>query len=85
MSVGGSRLARVDSSIADVRTAEDRLSDLEGSLTGTVEGIDEVLNDPETGLSTRLDAAKEAFDEFVPSVNEELLANQEAAPPTARW
>ena len=79
MSVGGSRLARVDSSIADVRTAEDRLSDLEGSLTGTVEGIDEVLNDPETGISTRLDAARDAFDEFVPSVNGEITALQDRA------
>ena len=79
MSVGGSRLARVDSNIADVRTAEDRLSDLEGSLTGTVEGIDEVLNDPETGISTRLDAAQEAFDEFVPTVDAGLEASLQAA------
>ena len=76
MSVGGSRLARVDSSIADVRTAEDRLSDLEGSLTGTVEGIDEVLNDPETGISARLDAAKAALDEEMENLDERLTASR---------
>ena len=76
MSVGGSRLARVDSSVADVRTAEDRLSDLEGSLSGTVEGIDEIINDPETGLSTRLDAAKAALDEEMENLDERLTASR---------
>ena len=50
IAVGGPRLAKVDASEASNRSNETRLEDLEGSLGGTIDGFDDVLNNEDTGV-----------------------------------
>ena len=79
IAVGGPRLAKVDASEASNRSNETRLEDLEGSLGGTIDGFDDVLNNEDTGVipmleqqKVRLEEAKAALDEEMENLDERL-------------
>ena len=79
IAVGGPRLAKVDASEASNRSNYTRLEDLEGSLGGTIEGFDDVLNNEDTGVipmleqqKVRLEEAKAALDEEMENLDERL-------------